>query len=934
MKKTITNDLLFYTADSEPKRNFCGNDSLSMPERWDYLKHYSKFYAKWYSDPDFNQKAASDKDAKLLADTLKDTDTAARKTVRIEKMNAYLEKTSGEYKNLRLYEGAYVNGNEIILPREKRPGSAAKIDVSPSESISLSFEIFIPDTFRGISEKDTFPGSCGKVISVRSKTLDAVKIKFFASGAIRAFSGNMWAPKLIDLGTVRFGEYNSVNIEYSSGEASITVNGRTEENIRLSGGTVDNIFFESGMLPQSFFSIKNIIINGADFEFKKDEHYSETEKIGEVTMPYAVGTYDNRDKALYLEAPFNYYESDEAYLTVETIDPSGEVWLNGALLYKTDSFDRIKINITEKLEKGKNILKIKVNPRAPEVNYYWHRHSDCYDGWYAGEVKLEFLNSCHVENMRIVSESVDGTVKARIKTEFNKRFNGTVKYTMKKIFPEEGAEVLLGCSYAHGEENELEIEGSYDVWSPDTPNLYAVRASLFGANGEIIDDYVSETGFRTIEQKDGSVFLNGNKTVLMGALLMQFLPPYNLTPVNHRCPSNQQFAWELLMLKNMNGNILRLHMLGCGSNEDRLARLADRAGVMLIWTTRYIDSIEGMAHEGPWREREEYVEQAKAVINHPSIVMWEGSNEFHPTVLSVVDRIYDEYVSAIRSFDDTRLICPVSHLYYGGGIYDMGCVYYDDAGEHDQDNNPARSSFGWRDSLVVRSCHPYVLLCGYGTSWENMRNQNWKNQRELFESKSHAYMSTEFAITSLENRETPQAIEKGFVPSYERGGDAGYVGRAFEESEWRESQAMAALCAFNSAKLSRILGSDGLLWCCLSSGANDGSYMKPPIDFFGYKKAAFYALRSAYEKTFAAKEDINIQTGKDDLITPVILNCENSSYVRVTAEILSESGEVTFKKVYENIEIKDTDFKTYLKPFKPSFNGRGYYTLKMTVEKA
>ncbi len=934
MKKTVTNDILFYTESDGAKPNFSGNDSIGIPERWDYLRHYSALMGKWYSDPDFNQKAASDCEAKALAGTLADTDTAVRKTVRIKKMKAHLEKTAGEYKDLRLYAGAYVSGNEIVFPREERPGSAARIDISPCGTLSLSFEIFIPESFRGISERDIFPGSCGKVISLRDKTLDAVKVKFFASGAVRAFSGNMWAPRLIDLGTLKFGEYNSVNIEYSSGAASVTVNGTRADDIRLSGGEVDNIFFESGMMPQSLFTVKNIAVNGADFEFRKAEPHTETEKIGEVSLPYAVGTYKNKDKALILEGEFNYFESECAYLTLETLDPSGSVWLNGKLLYETDSFDKVRINIKDRLEKGKNTLKIKVDPRAPEVNYYWHRHSDCYDGWYSGEVKIEFLSRCHICDASVTTESVAGSVRAEIRTRFNESFSGTVKYTMKKIFPEEGKEVLLGCSYGSGEENVLKIEGDYDIWSPEEPNLYAVRASIVGKNGEITDDYVTETGFRTVEQKDGGVYINGKKTVLMGALLMQFLPPYVLTPVNHRCPTNEQFSWELLMLKAMNGNILRLHMLGCGSNEDRLARLADRAGVMLVWTTRYIDSIEGMAHPGAWRERDKYIAQAKAVMSHPSIVMWEGSNEFHPTELSVVDRVYDEYVSAVRSFDSSRLICPVSHLYYGGGLYDSGCVYYNDAGDRDQDGNPAASSFGWRDELVVRSSHPYSLLSGYGTSWETMRKQDWKNQPELFESKKHAYMSTEFAITSLENRETPEAIEKGFVSSYERGGDAGYIGRAFEESEWRESQALAALCAFNAAKLSRLLGSDGLMWCCLSSGANDGSYMKPPIDFFGYKKCAFYALRAAYEKTFAAKEDINVQIGEGDVITPVILNSENSFTARVTAEIINEDGNVTYKKVYEPVAVKDTDFKKSLEPFKPEFSGRGYYTLRMTIEEA
>lgn len=51
MKKTVTNDVIFYTDDNDAKINFSGGDSISIPERWDYLKRYSALLGKWNSDP-------------------------------------------------------------------------------------------------------------------------------------------------------------------------------------------------------------------------------------------------------------------------------------------------------------------------------------------------------------------------------------------------------------------------------------------------------------------------------------------------------------------------------------------------------------------------------------------------------------------------------------------------------------------------------------------------------------------------------------------------------------------------------------------------------------------------------------------------------------------------------------------------------------------
>lgn len=930
MKKLVSHDMIYYTGVPEAKKNFDGEDSLSPEERDDYLKHYEAYCGAWYGDEALDQKAATMEEAEAFCKNLRPIETKVRKTVPIETMYASARVPAREQESCVFYTGAYLSGDTVVLPKKGRPGPAAKLRIPETEELTLSFDLFISEDGKSEASGDVAPGAGGRVVELRSGARYIVKVKFFASGEIRAFQGPMWGSRMIGgMGNLTFGAVN--HVEITVGEtATVSVNGNTASVAITEKGAIDNLFFDSGMMPHGECRVNNIRLSGKPYDFGKPVGAGVTEDFGTVKLPYAIGTEKNADKELILEGSFMGYEAEKAYLCAETLDPCGEIWINGSPVLATDSFEKNRVDVTDVCKRGKNTIRVKVPPRAPENYYYWHRHSDCYNGWFCGELSVEFTSAVHVSELRVVTESVTDKAEGKIAVTLSSALSGTVKFTARKIFPVEGPEILLGCSAIHGTAAEFRFSGYYDVWSDEEPNLYLIRATLIDAAGREIDDAAEETGFRTICQKDGAVYLNGKRTILSGALIMQFLPPLSEIPVNHNCPTTAQIAWEGLMAKRMNANFLRLHMLGCGTNEARYARVFDRMGLMCCWITRYIDTLESMVHEGAWEERQQYLTQMKSVINHPSIVMWEGSNEFHPHTLSVIDRIYDEFTEAVTGVDETRLLCPVSHLYYGGGLYDSGCVYYGDDGTKDESGNRVKSGKGWTHPLVVRSTHPYVLLCGYGTSWEMMQKQNWNGQKELLESKEHAYMATEFAITSLPNPNTPEAIKTPYVRSYEFGSENRQMGRIFSEDEWRESQALAALCAFNAAKKLRLMDIDGMTWCCLSSGANSGSYMKPPIDFYGYKKLPFYSLREAYRKVFSGKGDIDVCYGSEDPLTPVIFSDGTGGTYRLTVEVIGE--ETTDRRVFDDVTVAEGETSVRLPAFLPAFGDSGYYEIRFILE--
>lgn len=464
------------------------------------------------------------------------------------------------------------------------------------------------------------------------------------------------------------------------------------------------------------------------------------------------------------------------------------------------------------------------------------------------------------------------------------------------------------------------------MWTCENPALHTVRAELI-ENGNPVDDEITETGFRIIEQKNGDILLNGKKILLNGALWMQFLPPYENIVLSHICPTTKEIVWQAAMTKALNGNVARFHMLGYGNNDPRFAEVCDRLGLMNIWTTRLIDSAETIDVKNGWRAGKIYAEQMQEVINHPSIIMWEGSNEFHSS-RAVLDKMYDEFVKTVKAADDTRLICPCSHLYYGGGLYGNNGFYYQDDGKFNQDFEPCESSFGWKDEKVVRSSHNYEILLGYGNRWDIFREQAWKSQPALFKSKDHAYIISEFAIVGRQDNRTKEAEIYHKDDSYELADEKRAFGEAYEKLDFKLSQAYQALCAYNTIKYMRYLGADGLMWCSLSGGANDGSYIKPPIDFYGYKKQAFYALKEGFAETICFDKKAEVAYNGKYVCEPVLTGAEKGKTYNVKIEIKNQSGKVVCEKT---MTVKATAFTFDLNPFEVDLRD-GYYSVGYLVQ--
>ena len=128
------------------------------------------------------------------------------------------------------------------------------------------------------------------------------------------------------------------------------------------------------------------------------------------------------------------------------------------------------------------------------------------------------------------------------------------------------------------------------LWHPNHPNLYKVEVILKDKTGKAIDDYVTTTGIRTITQERGKLYINNQVEMLNGAQILGYRYPIETIAKTNRCVSDETIIQDLLQIKKMNGNMLRIHVHAekdtiDGINDPRYAEYADQLGVYLLWQT-------------------------------------------------------------------------------------------------------------------------------------------------------------------------------------------------------------------------------------------------------------------------------------------------------------------------------------------------------------
>ncbi len=207
------------------------------------------------------------------------------------------------------------------------------------------------------------------------------------------------------------------------------------------------------------------------------------------------------------------------------------------------------------------------------------------------------------------------------------------------------------------------------LWWPDSPYLYVLRTELLTADGSVLDSFDQPFGFREVWIEGTGFYLNGKKLHLYGrwthapSFYRARLYPPDAEPYfdgRFTMPQGGEYLtpetiWPATQERG-GINVVRLH---CQPVPKAYLDAADRQGILLIAET-------AIDHRPRTPEALEHaVNYVKRDRNHPSVVMWSGSNEFY-LWMAPQSPPYRQFMAKVRDamheVDPTR---PVSHSGFG-----------------------------------------------------------------------------------------------------------------------------------------------------------------------------------------------------------------------------------------------------------------------------
>ena len=512
-------------------------------------------------------------------------------------------------------------------------------------------------------------------------------------------------------------------------------------------------------------------------------------------------------------------------------------------------------------------------------------------------------------------------------------YKGQLQVLLKDWFPTEGTEFVadsMQIEMAPQETKTFKLRfhvNDLKLWSVGRPQLYQVRALLINSNSgrktetfsavdgdlartrelfvdKLTDDYVVTTGFRTIEQDGGTFRINGRPELLRAPLYFGQRFPLERNALDLLCPHSEDIMKELLAVKKMNGNGMRMSAHWSddnpqdGTNDPCFTEIADQLGLMFIWQTAswirlrspLVADFEGMTTD------------VRQLRNAPSIVIWQPSN--HPSLkdwrsaMTYWHKVYD----AIYPNDTTRLITPTAdfrHTY----------AYNDNGTRNNQRKPVSYCDPVWTANRISRGSMDYPT--GFGQDWEYLRRwpfpHKWPGNADIYSfltSKDRAYFNFEQEETIGQmNWQLFRGTPVYKYHSYEWDYDKGSIGRLLTSDEWRESQAWQAFSAYECIRKMRWLDYDGLSWCCMWGGGNMGTYQKPLVDALGNKKLAWYAHRMGFQQVLAGSKNVDMVYGPDDKPTLMVLNLGDDQRVDVTVTVRDTKGRRVYRRVFGNVTL-------------------------------
>jgi hypothetical protein len=404
------------------------------------------------------------------------------------------------------------------------------------------------------------------------------------------------------------------------------------------------------------------------------------------------------------------------------VDYHATVWINGEPVGEHEGgYLPFEFDVSGWLQAGSNELVVYVVDMSDDRSQWpaspFSEVPHGKQSWYGPiggiwqSVWLEQRAPQHIQSLRLTPDVAAGTIMVEAATT-QSLTAAQLQVTVTGPGGQRVAEQILPGA---GGLVALEKE-SIALWSPDTPALYRVTARLL-VDGEPVDEVQECCGFRTVEARDGRIYLNGQPIYLRGALDQAYYPETIYTP-----PSLDFLEDQVRKAKALGLNCLRIHIK---IEDPRYYEVADRLGI-LVWTE--IPNWVLLTPEASARAKATFREMVARDWNHPSIFAWTLVNEDWGTDLvrnPEHRRWLADFTDEAKQLDPTRLVVDNSacrpNFHVAGDLEDYHAyrAIPDHASEWDQwvATFAGRAKWAWSEEYQERRREDLPLIVSEFGNW-------------------------------------------------------------------------------------------------------------------------------------------------------------------------------------------------------------------------
>jgi hypothetical protein len=342
-------------------------------------------------------------------------------------------------------------------------------------------------------------------------------------------------------------------------------------------------------------------------------------------------------------------------LSFGAVDYHATVWLNGRRAGEHEGgYLPFAFDVTDLLQPGENVLIVRVEDasddrsRFPNAPFSEVPHGK--QSWYGPiggiwqSVTLAVLPAVHIKAVKLTPSPADNAIDIAATLNATALPQGAV-LTAAVLDP--GGQVVAATQLDDAGVGRAVLTAPAQWWSPESPVLYTVVTTL-ASYGETHHETRHTCGFRTVEARDGRIYLNGQPIYLRGVLDQAYYPESIYTP-----PSLEFLEDQARKAKALGLNCLRIHIK---IEDPRYYEVADRFG-LLVWTE--IPNWVFLTDAADRRIKETFREMVARDWNHPSIIAWTLVNENWGTDLvrnPEHRRWLADFYHEAKAIDPTRLI--------------------------------------------------------------------------------------------------------------------------------------------------------------------------------------------------------------------------------------------------------------------------------------